>query len=390
MLWTVCALAFLGVVAIPSALLSHRKLRQAKRAEALRIEGARGIVEERFVRIGGIDQWIGIRGEDTDNPVLLILHGGPGSSYSIFTPHLRSWEKQFTIVQWDQCGTGRTFSRLGPRHNGEVSFEQLTSDAIEVAGYVRGRLGKDRIFLLASSIGSTFGMRVALRRPELFYAYIGTDQNVGMQRERDEEFSAVQERLRLLGLRKGVKALDRIGPDPTRWSPEDYNANAKWTMMSDPEGFRRTMKLLKDAVWYAPGSTLKDIRAFVAGMHFSTAKLLPEIAQFDAWKQGTDFEIPFFIFQGEDDVLTTPKLAEMFFKDVVAPIKRMALIRDAGHFAAFLQPEEFLRELLVDVRPLAETPNLSKIDSKGITAPDSAELSPDGAGRLAQLSVGRR
>ncbi len=166
---------------------------------------------------------------------------------------------------------------MGPRRSGEISFEQLTRDALEVVEYVRVRLRKDRIFLLASSLGSTFGIPVVLLRPDLFHAYIGTDQNVGMQRGRHEEFHEVLERLRGLGLRRGVKAIERIGPDPTRWSPEDFNNVARWTMKSDPRGFRRTMKLLKNAVWYAPGWTLNDIRAFVAGMRHTLKKLLPEI-----------------------------------------------------------------------------------------------------------------
>ncbi|MGA3010637.1 MAG: alpha/beta fold hydrolase [Terracidiphilus sp.] len=355
-------MALFVVVGFPAAALIQRKLRQSKTAAALEIECADGIVEEKFVRIGGIDQWIGIRGEHQDNPVLLILHGGPGCSYSIFTPHLRSWERYFTIVQWDQRGGGKTLSRMDLHRSAEVSFEQLIRDAVEVVGHVRARLCKDRIFLLASSLGSIFGTEVARRRPDLFYAYIGTDQNVGMQRERDAEFCEVIERLRALGLRQGVKALERIGPDPTRWSPEDFNAVARWRMKSDPKGFRRTMKLLKDAVWYAPGWTLKDIRIFVRGMRYTLEKLLPEIIRYDAWEQGTRFEIPFFIFQGEDDVLTTPKLAQTFFADVTAPVKRLALIPGAGHFAAFMRPNELLRELLVDVRPLCETPSLSSID----------------------------
>jgi hypothetical protein len=36
----------------------------------------------------------------------------------------------------------------------------------------------------------------------------------------------------------------------------------------------------------------------------------------------------------------------------------MRLIQGAGYFAAFMQPDEFLRKLLVDVRPLAERRNL--------------------------------
>jgi proline iminopeptidase len=362
MIWIVCGVALFVAVGIPAAALIQRKLRQSKTAAALEIESTHGIVEEGFVRIGGIDQWIGIRGEHQDNPVLLILHGGPGCSYTIFTPHLRSWEKYFTVVQWDQRGGGKTFSHMDRRRSAEISFEQLTRDAIEVAEYVQAKLRKGRIFLLASSLGSTFGIQVVHRRPDLFYAYIGTDQNVGMRRGRDEEFCEVLGRLHALELRQGVKALERIGPDPTAWSPDDYNTVARWTMKSDPQGFGRTMKFLKDAVWYAPGWTLKDIRAFVAGMRYTLEKLLPEITRYDAWEQGTRFEIPFFIFQGEDDVLTTPKSAETFFTDVVAPVKRLALIANAGHFAAFTQPNQFLHELLVDVRPLGEMPSLNAIE----------------------------
>jgi pimeloyl-ACP methyl ester carboxylesterase len=356
MFWIGCAVATLAVICIPAAFLAQRAIRQARRAATLRIESARGIVEEHFARIGGIDQWIGIRGEDRDNPVLLVIHGGPGSSYSIFTPHLRSWEKHFTIVQWDQRGCGRTFARSGPQGCGEMSMDQFTRDGIEVAEFLCSRLGKSRLFLLASSFGSTFGLEIARRRPDLFYAYIGVDQNVGMLRGCGENHREVLERLRRLGLGRGVKALQQIGADPTHWTRGDFEAVARWTMKSDPRGFRRTMKLLKDAVWFAPGWKLTDIRAFVRGMRFSLERLLPEMSRYDAWQQGVQVDIPFFIFQGENDVLTTPGLAQAYFNDVAAPIKRMILISDAGHFAAFLQPDQFLDRLLTHVRPLAESP----------------------------------
>ena len=99
-------------------------------------------------------------------------------------------------------------------------------------------------------------------------------------------------------MNNGVKAIERIGADPTVWTPDDFTAVAQWTMKSDPRGSRRTIKLLKDAVWYAPGWKLGDIRAFVGGMRFSLVQLLPEIARYDAWAHGTRFEVPIFIFQG--------------------------------------------------------------------------------------------
>ena len=229
----------------------------------------------------------------------------------------------------------------------------LTSDGIEVAQYLRARLHQERLFLLASSMGSTFGLQIARIHPEMFYAYIGTDQNVGMVRGRDEGRRQVLDRLRTHGMAKGLRALKRIGTDPALWTHKEFTTVAQWTMKSDPRGSRRTFKLLKDAVWYAPGWTLLDIRALVAGMRFSLEQLMPEIAQYDAWAQGTRFELPIFIFQGEYDVLTTPSLARAYFDDIEAPLKHIALITDAGHFAAFLQPKLFLEMLLTYVRPLA-------------------------------------
>ena len=84
--------------------------------------------------------------------------------------------------------------------------------------------------------------------------------------------------------------------------------------------------------------------------------MLSEFSRYDAWERGTRFEVPIFIFQGEKDVLTTPALAREFFDDVIAPVKRMELISDAGHFAAFQQPENFLGLLLTHVRHMADVP----------------------------------
>ncbi len=353
LIYLICAALLLLVAGPPAVLLVYRKLRQTKIAAGLKIKTARGIVEAGFVQIGGIDQWISIRGEDKSNPVLLVIHGGPGSCYSIFTPHLRAWENHFTVVQWDQRGAGKTFARMGPRGSGAISLKQLTSDGIEVAEYLRAHLGKPQLLLLASSIGSIFGMQMARIRPDLFHAYVGTDQNVGMVRGRNEDHRQVLERLRGHGMNNGVKAIERIGADPTVWTPDDFTAVAQWTMKSDPQGYRRTIKLLKDAVWYAPGWKLGDIRAFVGGMRFSLEQLLPEIARYDAWAHDTRFELPIFIFQGNNDVLTTPASAGAYFEEIVAPLKKMELISDAGHFAAFLQPEQFLEKFLACVRPLA-------------------------------------
>src|SRR6202049_555580 len=60
------------------------------------------IQEARFVTLGGIEQWITIRGANRANPVLLVVHGGPGDAQSSLRSTYAVYEKDFTIVQWDQ------------------------------------------------------------------------------------------------------------------------------------------------------------------------------------------------------------------------------------------------------------------------------------------------
>jgi len=67
-------------------------------ARAARIE------EARFVPLGGIEQWITIRGASRANPVLLILHGGPAEVASPLIEQFAPFEQDFIVVQWDQRG----------------------------------------------------------------------------------------------------------------------------------------------------------------------------------------------------------------------------------------------------------------------------------------------
>jgi hypothetical protein len=96
------------------AVLALRAYRQHVAARALAIRTPNGIDEARYVRIGGIDQWVQIRGQDRRNPIILCLNGGPGASWVPLTLWFVAWEKDFTVVQWDQRGEGKTLETTGP------------------------------------------------------------------------------------------------------------------------------------------------------------------------------------------------------------------------------------------------------------------------------------
>ncbi|HEY5967198.1 MAG TPA: alpha/beta hydrolase [Chitinophagaceae bacterium] len=143
------------------------------------------IHEQKFILINGIEQWVTIKGE-ISKPVILFLHGGPGSPMSPYSDSLfKDWEKDFIIVQWDQRGTGKTFGKNAPDEltpeylrSNPLTVEQMTSDGIQLSEYLIKILGKQKVILFGTSWGSALGVKMATKRPGLFYAYIGHSQIV--------------------------------------------------------------------------------------------------------------------------------------------------------------------------------------------------------------------
>jgi pimeloyl-ACP methyl ester carboxylesterase len=111
----------------------------------------------------------------------------------------------------------------------------------------------------------------------------------------------------------------------------------------------------------SPIYSLGDLASLLVGFQWSTAQMFSELMAFDARRLGRRFEVPFFLFQGERDVITLTSLATEYFDEVEAPTKELALIADAGHFAAFTRPDRFLNELLARVRPLTAPPSPSSM-----------------------------
>jgi pimeloyl-ACP methyl ester carboxylesterase len=333
--------------------LAYRKVRQRRVAKALVIDTPNGIAEQRFVRIGGVDQWIQLRGEDRANPVLLVLHGGPGWPNATFTLPLRPWERQFTVVQWDHRGAGKTLGRNGKVGSGEMTFERRVSDAIELIEFLRRHLGTDKVVVLAESMGTLTGVPLAKRRPDLVHALVVTDLYVDLARNEARKHQLTLGRLRAAGNTRGVAALERIGGDPARWDLRAWNLNMALAFRTNLPVPNLDRGLLLPLVLTSPIYTPRDLYTLLMGFQWSTAQMLGELKAYDARRLGTRFEVPFFLFQGETDVITLTTLATEYFEEVAAPTKELALIEDAGHFAAFTQPDRFLAELVTRVRPLA-------------------------------------
>ncbi len=303
------------------------------------------------MRAGDIDQWISVRGEDRNNPVVLVLHGGPATSYMSFAVFFQLWEKHFTIVQWDRRGVGKTFGRNGRAHSGEMTLDRIAEDGNEIADFVRRRLNQDKIILLGHSMGSMIGILMAARRPDLFHAYVGTEQIINMARNEEVSYQTILERTRAAGSARSVRTLERVGAPPYK-KPMDWGAKQRAAEVADP-AYGRTAGRIRRMVLFSPSYSLKDIVDFIAGSMFCISKLYSQWMGFDAHRLGTSFQTPIFIIEGENDVMTPSELAGEWVSTINAPQKAFVPINGASHLAFVIAADAYLAELVGRVRPLA-------------------------------------
>lgn len=312
-----------------------------------------GIYENQYMTVGGIDQWVTIRGEDPHNPILLFVHGGPGSPYSMFNPLITSWEKDFTLVQWDQRGAGKTFGKNKMDGSGTLTFDKIAKDGIELVENLCSTLNQQKIILIGSSLGSVIGMLMIRQRPDLFWTYVGTDQNAP---DPHFEFYEVQKKALLQSKHiEGVHLLERMGRDPQKWQREDFDKLNQYLVKSIDQAPNMIMDLFLPSLIASPEHTIKDIFDMFKGMDFSLHHLYDELMSLDfETRVGFHFDIPIFIFQGEYDILSPTKLAEKYFAHIQAPHKEFVLIKQAGHLACFANPDQFYKELIQRVLPFTK------------------------------------
>jgi pimeloyl-ACP methyl ester carboxylesterase len=344
-----------GTAAVPQESADAQKLDAARtfgRERNVRdyaITSADGIDEGHYVIIGGIEQWITIRGEDRHNPVLLFLHGGPGDAtnpwgYAAF----RSWLKAFTVVQWDQRGTGRTLGRSGPSVAATITIDRMTQDGIELAEMLRRMLQKDRILLVGHSWGSVLGVFMAKARPDLFLAFVGTGQVADQNRNYAVAYEALLDKAERLGESRAIRELREVGPPPYA-DGRGYAVQRRWSNLFEGADF--FIASMVGLALTAPGYTLRDINDWFDGQNLSAERLVPQGRSLGLKALGGEFRLPVFVIQGAEDFTTPTSLARTFVESVRAPRKAFVAIPEGGHFAVFIKRDAFLRELVATVLP---------------------------------------
>lgn len=326
-------------------------------ADLGRIVAPGGVQEEYAVEIGGIRQWVNVRGQDRDNPMVLFVHGGPASP---IIPTLwqfqRPLEEYFTVVNYDQRGAGKTLV-LNPQEAvaDTLHVQRYVDDAIALAEHLRTRYHKRKLVLMAHSWGTVVAMHAALQRPDLFHAYVGIGQVINVRTNEQVSFDYGLRMAREKGNVDAVREMESIAPYPGNQpiTRERIIIARKW-----PQFYGGLTAYREDSKYYYQGARLSPDYddaarcAINAGSVFSLGRLLDEFLQVDF--TGVErFPIPVVMFMGRHDYTTPSEPTAAWLTKVQAPYKHGVWFEHSAHMIPWEEPGKTLVSLLDHVRPRA-------------------------------------
>ncbi len=311
-----------------------------------------GIQENIYIKIGDMEQYLQIRGEDRSNPIILWLHGGPGFPLTYLTYYYQTeLEKDYTIVCPEQRGCGRTFYRN--KNNSNLTMEQLLADTDELIDYLRQRFGQEKIIIIGQSWGTVLGMEYINIHPEKVSAYIGVGQvtnfsqgkiyaaeraaYMAMEKGSNQDAELLERCILQLSETEGIenldiKSLEQMIITSTKYlkcNGEMSGTEQIFTAITSPE------MSWNDAKWFLFASNTQNIitsqNNLMDHMYF----------QFDAIDLSEKYDIPICFIQGSSDWITPTDLVDNYYSRITAKKKEMIIINNAGHTPFLDNPEQF-------------------------------------------------
>jgi pimeloyl-ACP methyl ester carboxylesterase len=306
------------------------------------------------IQLGGIEQWIRIRGEDASNPVLLLMQQGPGLpmiNEARRLEHLLGLEKTFTVVYWDQRGTGLSSPSLRKNSNRfEISVARMVDDTVMLLELLRDRFG-GKTFIAGFSFGATFAVYAAVRRPELVAALVATGMDIDMPAAEGSGYAFALGAARRHGNRRAIRQLEAIGPPP-HTAVKQFTTRARWVAnyggVATNGNLNSVLRALIVSLVRSPDYSAADIIRTFRGISVSQAALLPQLASTDLVRAVPRLEVPIVMAQGRLDQVAPGEATQRFHDSLTAPSKQLVWFESSAHTPHLEEPAKF-RDLLMSV-----------------------------------------
>jgi len=309
------------------------------------------------VRIGGVDQWLIIRGQDINKPVLLFLSGGPGASEAARVLRFnQELEKHFVVVIWEQRGCGKSYPSRYP--TSDLTIEQYAADINELSEILRARFDEQKIYLVGHSWGAIIGVRAVQARPDLFHAYVGTAQMVDVRETDQIIYRMVMEYSRQTGDTKFVQTLEAQGEPPyTGKSPIQPYATLfgrEYAIYEDPNikdpEYRRDGDILM-LMLKQPEYGWLDRLYYLLGLVNTFNVVYPQLQDMDFRLDAPRLDLPVYIVLGRHDMNNPYQIPEEYFNLLQAPTKQLDFFEDSGHGMIWEEADKFHDLMINTVLP---------------------------------------
>jgi pimeloyl-ACP methyl ester carboxylesterase len=298
------------------------------------------------INIGGIRQWISIKSQNIENPIILYLHGGPGSPLIPVVNHFNAaLEKHFILVQWEQRGSGKSYDKSIDKNT--MTIDQFVSDLHEVIAFLKDKFGKEKVYMIGHSWGSALGMLYINEYPNDCYAYIGTGQAININEAEKISYEYTFQMALKNNNKKALRELKQIGTPPYSGKNDKvifkkYTTQRKWLtefggQFYDKKNKNVGMKLLMSFKGYS----FKDKMNYMEGLKFSQTTVGKKYLNLNLFDEVKKVDVPIYFLIGKMDYTTPFVLVQKYVDFIQAPYKEIIWFEKSSHSPMFEEPDAF-------------------------------------------------
>jgi pimeloyl-ACP methyl ester carboxylesterase len=306
------------------------------------------IAEINYISLGGVDQWVMLRGESVNNPPLILLHGGPGFTEMRLFRHFNApLEKNFIVVYWDQRGAGKSFDPRTPKST--MTVEQFIADLDELVDTVLRRVGQKKVAIFGHSWGSALGVLYAARFPQKVAVYVGSGQCGDCHAAETASYAFALAEAQRRNNPNALKALRAIGPPP--FTANSLFTERTWIQRLDGQLELRALWNIGRIMLGGPESSIFDLPNLWRGFRFSLDAMWAEVSMLNLLKIAPALKIPVFFFLGRRDHWVPPETSVAYFDALIAPSKTLIWFEESAHEPFVDEPAKFNAAMQELVRP---------------------------------------
>jgi pimeloyl-ACP methyl ester carboxylesterase len=304
------------------------------------------------IRLGGTTQWVRICSTNPANPVLLLMQLGPGLP---IINDARSWEQllalqdDFTVVYWDQRGTGLSLRGAPTPEN--LAPATMVSDTISLLELLRDRFGA-KAFVAGFSFGATFAASAAVERPDLVAALVAVGMDIDVPAGEANAYDFALSTARQRGHRRAIRQLEAIGPPPHQ-DAKQFNTRVRWLAnfggVTTNTNYNRALRALFVSLLRSPDYSLHDAIRTAHGIRTTQTALLPQLAATNLVHTMPRIDVPIVLVQGRHDAIAPGEATQRFYDAVDAPHKELLWFEQSAHTPHLEEPQRF-RNVLKNIR----------------------------------------